>query len=277
MSIDDFQKMFLDSIELESFDIPAGVSEKEEDAYYIAFEELNDVYDQPTKAKRIAGAKKVLKISPYVVDAHLILIREEIKSATDKIDACKKAIELGKTFIGKEAFKEFQGELWYHIPARPMMRGLHCLAMLYAQEKQPEEALNIYEEILSLNENDNQGVRYECLPMMIEFGYMEKAKTLYKKYKNDCSPVWQFLGALLHFKKGFPNKIAEKLLLKANKMNIYLMPFLLGTKKIPKTTNDYYSFGSVEEALDYLADIKEAYSSVDGSLEWVKQVLSTQN
>lgn len=231
---------------------------------------------QKTKASRIKIAKEIIKLSPYIVDAHLLLISEEIKSIPQQIIACQDAIKLGEKFIGNRALKEFSGEMWMHIPARPTMRAIHMLAMLYRDNDQPKESVEAYERILSMNENDNQGVRYECLPLMISLGQIDKAKALYKKYKDDWMSMWQYMGALVNFQKDKPNKTTEKILLSAHEMNKNFAPYLIGSKKIPTGgASSYYSPGDKNEAIDFIEDVYNAYATVDGALDWVKNTLTS--
>lgn len=271
----DLAKVFLDSFSMESLEMESGVSQEEEDDYYEAFERLGEVYDQDTEKEAVAKAKEIVAMSPYMVDARLFLIEFDTPDMADKIAACEEAVRLGEKFVGPRALREYAGELWMHIPARPYMRALGELSELYADANRMEESFAIAEKILTLNENDNQGARHILLPRLIKAQQWDKAKALHTRYKKDYTAMWAFLGALVHYKKGKPNKTAERWVLKGHADNPHFAPFLMGKKKIPSACHEEsYCPGEKSEALCFVKDVYEAYAATDGALGWVSGVLA---
>lgn len=273
-SMEDFAQLFLDSFSMDSFEMESGVSQQEEDAYYEAFDRLGDMYEQGTGKKAVAIAKDILALSPYVVDARLFLIEFDTPDMADKIAACEEAVRLGEKFVGPRALREYAGELWMHIPARPYMRALAELLELYADVNRMEESFAIAEKILTLNENDNQGARYILLSRLIKAQQWDKAKALHTRYKKDYAAMWSFLGALVYYKKGKPNKTAERWMIKGHSNNRHFAPFLMGRKKVPAVCHEEsYSPGDKSEALCFVDDVYTAYAATDGALDWAAGVL----
>ncbi len=106
------------------------------------------------------------------------------------------------------------------------------------------------EEILELNPNDNQGVRYTLFPTYMEEGLVEKAEELLNRYDEGGAHNAYNLLLIEITKNGFTPK-ATKLLKDAKKENKYVPALLTGKKRLPKQLPDYYGFGDENEAVIY--------------------------
>ena len=54
------------------------------------------------------------------------------------------------------------------------------------------------------------------------------------------------------------------------KYNSYVVPYLLGQKRIPRSLPDRIGFGDKNEAVVYVAEFASCWLDADGALEWVK-------
>jgi tetratricopeptide (TPR) repeat protein len=88
--------------------------------------------------------------------------------------------------LGKKAFKEFVPHFWGVLDTRPYMRARFQLAEELREAGQVEDAIEEYEEMLLLNENDNLGVRYHLLPCLFALGRLDEARKLLKRYPGEC-------------------------------------------------------------------------------------------
>lgn len=270
MNLDD--PVFLDSFFMEGLTMPRGISDEESDSYQDAFDLFFEVWKLPTKAKRTAMAKKILKMSPYVLDARLLLIEEDMKDISKKIKACEKAVSLGKKFVGKKALKEFHGEMWGYIDARPMMRAMEQLAELYRENGQDEDSLTLYKDILDMNKNDNQGMRYEVLPFLMENSKWEEARILYSTYEDEYLAMWHYMGALIDYVQGDEDAALKKIK-KGHSQNKHYLPWMLGLKSLPKNSSlpDFYSPGDGREARAFVRDVYDAWNSANGAMVWFRE------
>ncbi|NWK57325.1 hypothetical protein HW115_17020 [Verrucomicrobiaceae bacterium N1E253] len=172
--------------------------------------DLIDPYNAEASNRRHAIA--ATKLDPTCIEAWVSLAdtyQSEIKAEA----AYRKAIELGElefeSFI-KESLSisdkndpEEKSWLWGHHAARPFLMALQGLADIYESQDFYDEAIDMYEHILRLNGNDNQGVRYILLPMYFIHETEEKIESLLSSYPNECSPQWLFSKALYTFQKTY--------------------------------------------------------------------------
>src|SRR6266511_2941019 len=111
-------------------------------------------------ARRVALAREALAISPDCADAYLLLAEETSSSAEEARELLEQGVAAGERALGPEPFEEDVGHFWGILETRPYMRARAALAeTLWALDLR-EEAVEHQRELLRLNPNDNQGLRY---------------------------------------------------------------------------------------------------------------------
>ncbi|MFD2045513.1 SEC-C metal-binding domain-containing protein [Ornithinibacillus salinisoli] len=201
-------------------------------------------------AKRRKLIEEALKINPNSPDAYLLLA-EDANSAKEQGRLLEKAVKAGEKDLGEVFFKENKGHFWMMIETRPYMRAKATYATSLEESGFIQEALKHYEELLELNPNDNQGIRYLLLSIYIELELYEHASKLIKQFEEDETANFLFNNALLsYFTNGLSSK-TRRLLKNANKQNPYVKDYLQGTKHIPAQAFDYIGYGDESEAIVY--------------------------
>lgn len=99
----------------------------------------------------------------------------------------------------------------------------------------------------------------------------ESAK-LHKAY-DDGLADWAWSKTLLSFRTKGDNPESRKALAEALKTNKYVSVYLLGRKKMPKTTSNYISPSDTSEAVAYVENALEAWQVALGSLKWVEKAV----
>jgi tetratricopeptide (TPR) repeat protein len=229
-----------------------------------------DAWETRSAKTRIAMAREALEISPLCAEAYALLAREAAKTDEEKISLCRQAVAAGEEALGKQTFKQDAGMFWGLIETRPYMRALHALAEILWDNSAHEEAIAKMQEMLHLNPNDNQGVRYELLDHLIERGRDGEADSLIKRYKDDSWAGWAYGRALLQFRKSGDTAKSRSLLQKAFECNPYVAEFLTGAKPMPRKLPDFYSGGDVNEAVIYALSGKAVWAASEGATEWLK-------
>ncbi len=249
--------------------LEAPVSEQEElldAAQNLMFEAM----ECTKKSKRLKLTYEALDMSPFCADAYLMLADEVAKDEEQRLDMLLSAASAGEGAMEVLGYEKDVGQYWGIIETRPYMRALHLLGLEYIRRADLGEAKSIFQHMLKLNPNDNQGVRYHLLTLLLQLGKPKDASKLHKKYKDESSAFWGFGGALLAFMEAGEGAVASKKLAEAREINSHVTPYLSGQKKLPKQMPGYYSPGEESEAQSYLVEAMAVWQSVPGALDWLK-------
>jgi tetratricopeptide (TPR) repeat protein len=117
----------------------------------------------------------------------------------ERIAALREAVAAGERSLGEEFFEENRGHFWGITGTRPYMRALSGLAEELLEAGHLEEAIAVYERILELNPNDNQGCRDPLLGACLQAGDLKRAARLQKKYGGDYEAIFQWGLVLQRF------------------------------------------------------------------------------
>ncbi|HEX4086293.1 MAG TPA: hypothetical protein VHY22_15355 [Chthoniobacteraceae bacterium] len=155
-----------------------------------------DAMDADTPERMAALISQALKLDPENVDALLIMATMADFEGEQRIDFLRMIVERGAKRLGKKAFKELVPHFWGFLETRPYMRARQELAEELRAAGRFEEAPVEYAEMLALNENENQGVRYHPLPCLLALNRLEDARSLMKRYADDIK--WNTVFAWCH-------------------------------------------------------------------------------
>ena len=234
-----------------------------------AQEMMYQAWEAPTRAKGIRLARKALKVSENCADAYSFLAETVAKSRAETIDYLEKAVVAGARAIGEKEFEELEGEFWSFFETRPYMRARSSLAQALWWAGRDDEAIAHFWELLRLNPNDNQGIRYLLVLYLIENEDNAAAEKLLEKYEDDASAGWVYPAALLAYRKEGDSPGARKSLSAALGYNPHVPPYLLGTKKFPNELPDYVGIGDDNEAVAYSIEAGAGWKRTRGALEWL--------
>jgi tetratricopeptide (TPR) repeat protein len=232
---------------------------------------MYQVWDETNPGKRITLAHQALAVSPDCADAYVLLAEEAADTVKRAYEYYQQGVEAGRRALGEEYFKEDVGHFWGMLETRPFMRALEGTANLLWNMNRLDEAADTYNEMLRLNPNDNQGVRYSLLNILLTADRIADVKKLLKKYKDEFSSVWQYTQALIEFRaKGAAPK-ADLALQAAIGQNRFVPTYLTGQKRIPNRLPDYIGIGDEREAISYASDHLNHWRRTPGAVEWLKQ------
>jgi tetratricopeptide (TPR) repeat protein len=221
-------------------------------------------------ARRVALAREALAISPDCADAYLLLAEETASSAEEARELLEQGLAAGERALGPEPFEEDVGHFWGILETRPYMRARAALAeTLWALDRR-EEAVQHQRELLRLNPNDNQGIRYRQAEWLLwQEGY-DELDELFAAYEDDAAAAFAFTRALATFRREGDSADARRLLKEARKVNPHVPAYLSGHKKLPKRLPDYVGFGDEGEAVDYAYGAAASWAVVPGALAWLE-------
>jgi tetratricopeptide (TPR) repeat protein len=246
-------------------DGPLSAKEQAQDIAYDAMEA-----ESAAKARKLA--KQALTKDPDCVDALVLLVNLDARTPKEAIEALQKAVAAGERSLGAKFFKENKGYFWGLIETRPYMRALESLARLLRADERNPDAIHIYEKILALNPNDNQGVRDPLLGLYLATNNLEATRKLLEDYKDDDMANFAWGRVLERFLSAdLPGAAAA--LKTARKANHFVELYLSGQKELPKSLPDMYSSGSEEEAALFLDNMLLAWTKHEKAIFWLLEQL----
>lgn len=248
-------------------------NEPQDDAVTLAQEIMYDAWEATDRRRRIALARKALKVSPLCADAYVLLAQETATTEDEATALYRQGVEAGEAALGKAAFDEDVGHFWGLIETRPYMRARQGLAVSLWDSGLRDEAVSHYRDMLRLNPNDNQGIRYLLIDCLLALGDDKEAARLLKRYKDDGAAAWVWSHALLSFRRGGDCAASRKALATAVETNTQVPAYLLGYKKMPLQLPAFITWGGEDEAIAYVDSAAEAWAAAPGALAWVEASL----
>lgn len=242
---------------------------KQGKAQELAYDAMECMHCDDKKVVKLC--KDALKLYPDCVDAQVMLAEIQSESVEDYIQAMKKAVASGRKELGEDCFKNDVGYFWGLLETRPFMRAMGQLADGYRQMGKQgfPKAIEIYEEMLRLNPNDNQGVRYLLIGCYLAQKLYKETENLIEKYKDDSMAVFNWAKVLYcYVTEG--EDAAEKVLKSAIEQNQYVLGFLTGKKSLPQYMPGSYSRGNEDEAIICIDSLDEAWKSHPEAQSWLK-------
>ena len=253
-----------------------------------------DAWELAMLRDRVTLARLALRIDPDCADAYNILAEETARTPTEKQALYEQAMLVGERSLGPELFVQEVGSFWGLVETRPYMRARFALAEIRWQQGDHRAAIAHFQELLRLNPNDNQGVRYVLASCLLEVGDGAGFAALVSRWHRilaaDAPPgarkdpaiddyesaMWLYPRALAAFRTHGAGPEADRALARALKRNRYVPAYLLGRRKPPKTVPAMYSPGSNEEAICYLDMGMRSWQSTPSALDWLAQQIQRQ-
>ncbi len=270
-------KAYLDNMMQQGGQIPKA---SPKNAVQFAQDIMYEAWESDKSKERIKLAEEALSISSDCADAYNLLA-EESGTIEEAKELYQKGVEAGRRMLGEEMFQEVlekgeEGHFWGYTPSRSYMRArvgfMECLWGL----GECEEAILHAKEMLKLNANDNQGIRYVLMAYLMDLKkYDEVEKLLNAGSADDCTAEWFYTRALLAFVKGGDSKKAERELKTALRENFYVVEYLTEKKKIPRNLPDRITLGGEDEGFCYADRYLNAWKNVPGAIDWLKNKLTS--
>lgn len=237
-----------------------------------AQEVIYRAWSASSRAQRIKLARQALTLSPDCADAYVLLAEENTETPAEARALYEAGMKAGERTLGKETFRELKGQFWGFHETRPYMRARYGLAQVLWHLGETQEAVTHLKDMLRLNPNDNQGVRYFLANLLLETGDDVGLGKLLVQYKDDWSANWKYTQALLAFRTEGSSERAATLLKEAIQFNPHVPAYLLGHKKLPKQMPPYISPGQESEAMDYVVDATLIWMKTEGALLWLRGI-----
>ncbi len=225
-----------------------------------ALDLIYNALEEPNPKKQVKLAQDALLLDPDCADAYNILAENAATSTKEMAYYYEQGMRAGERELGEEGFEEYKGHFWGYVPTRPYMRAKKGFADMCLEMHNVQEAIKQYKELLELNPDDNQGVRYSLLIACLEVGDWKPAEALIRKY-DESSAVFDFSRVIVEYGMKPKSTKLPELVRDAHNTNKHVVPLLLGKTKLPPNMPDYYGFGDKNEAVMYVHMAKHLWQS----------------
>ncbi len=244
-------------------------TDSEADPLRLAQELIYDAWEEPRASRRVKLAKRALGISKLCADAHVILA-EEARSPIAARQHYQRGVTAGERALSRKGLKSFAGRFWGILDTRPYMRARAGLALCLWEYGERDEAIGHCQDMLRLNPNDNQGMRYALASWLLAVRDHESLTKLLDDYHGDGAAPWPYTRSLLALRKG-DELGAHAALREGWRCNPHVPAFLIGTKPVPSQASAYFTLGAPDEAADYARENREQWASTPGALKWLAE------
>lgn len=244
--------------------VPTTPLEEAQEVIYQALE--------TTGERRLVLALKALTISADCADAYVL----QAEVATDLGTARRlyeQGMAAGERALGPQTFRTHVGHFWGLTETRPYMRARQGLAVVLWRLGERRAAAAHLQDMVRLNPNDNQGLRYDLASWLIVLGDDPALEQLFAAYPDEASAQWAYTRALHVYRQHGATPAATKALRAALRMNPHVPVFLLGVKPFPTNTPGYDRLGDEHEAVVYLREAVDAWLETPGAVEWLADVV----
>ena len=227
-----------------------------------ADEIVMQAWEATTPGESVKLARKALSIDLNAIDAYNIL-GIHAASLAERIALFREAC-----LIGEELFAPLLDDedmaWWGFMGTRPWMRAQHNLGLALIEAQDLDGATSVLKFLILLNQNDNQGIRYLLLQICAETGNYDDCRILFGIYPDDSSIEFPATRLLIELSKPKPRKKLTPLLAEIDSSNSHLLAALKKAAKSGKwpapSRSDYVTLGSKQQANDYVATFKGAWS-----------------
>ena len=219
--------------------------------------------------------KGVLAEMPDHLDAihHLAIVLSERDLIEQAHNLWVQAVGIGRKAFPREF--ELGGDRleWGWLENRPFLRCLHGLALAKYDNGEVEEALRLFQELLSLNPNDNQGVRALAVIALFGLGRLEDVLKLTERYRDDILPEVLYGRALALFKLGRHRQATMALKEAVEELPLVRKELLKKRHRLPgKAMRDSIVVDGADQAYYYWEHSGRFWAGDPKATEWLRGI-----
>lgn len=230
---------------------------------------MYQAFEEPDVRRRVQLAGKALDICPDCADAY-VLLAENTHDHKAALELYEKGVQAGERAIGASGFKQNAGHFWGVLETRPYMRARFGLANELWTAGRRQESIRHMQEMLQLNPNDNQGVRYTLAGFLLGEKRDDDLAQLLRLFPEEGSATWAYTKALLAFRRQGDSAQTRQLLQAAVKANKHVPEYILDRERLPEGQPSYYSPGDKSEAVMYLGISLRNWRETPGAVTWMR-------
>ena len=213
---------------------------------------------------------------PHHIDAihHLSLLYREQGRETEAYIYCQAAVGIGLHALPQKFSWKTARLEWPWLENRPFLRAYHSLGVWNLDNARYDEAIEIFRRLLSVNPNDNQGVRHLLPHCWFEKNAPARIVTHCRKYRDDIAPEILYSEALALVRLGRNEEARTALEHCVAELPLVGRELLKKRHRRPKSVLEgYISPGGADQAYYYWKEFGKYWSETESALELLRQVM----
>ena len=205
---------------------------------------------------------------------HWALVRNQLGDMDTAKVLLEQAVSMGKkAFLQNFVIGEDLLE-WGFLDNRPFLRCMYGLGFILLKTGDFEHANKIFMEMLSLNPNDNQGVRANAVNTLFHLAEPKEVLKVCSLYPQDTMPDTLYGKALAFFQLGNMEKAGSALRQAIKYLPKAAKELVKTAHKKPKILREGCVIaGGDDQAYEYWNKNNVHWESCIGSIDWVRAVL----
>lgn len=223
---------------------------------------MTEAWEAEKPAERVKLARQALNVDADAIDAYNIL---GIHAAThaESVALFREAVRIGERLF-KPVLDDPEMEWWGFLGTRPWMRAQHNLGLALLNLGDRQDAIAVFARLLSLNPNDNQGIRDVLLKLYCETGDFSACREILQTYAEDGSITFTATALLVDLATRKKIDFAKHFQAIRNSNEFALPMLVLAAREgkwppSPKLQEGYVQLGSKVEAALYVCEFREAW------------------
>ena len=228
---------------------------------------IDTALEAPTASKRVAAARKALKLKPDAVEACVIL-GLHMTNASERIALLREGARIGAAQWAKEIEQPPKRFFWKEFETRAYMRAVYNLALTLWACGDQIEAVRLADDLIRINPEDNLGCRFLGLAWHPVLGNWERVEALLAEYEEE-RVEYAYARCLNTFRR---RGDTVRDLATALKLNSHVPGLLTGWPSRYDSDAMLVAPGSQEEAANYVEHNRDAWKAVPGAIAWLTDV-----
>ena len=231
-------------------------------------------WEKKSARGRSRAAQSALSISTEAPDAYLLLAHDS-ETWAEALQFEAEALAAATRLMERLSFNPDEETYWDAVSTRPYMRVRFAIGYSRWRSGTREEAREHFQELIRLNPEDNQGVRYVLAAILLEQGEDGEAQRLMARYYEDSHCYWYYNKTLLQFRRKGDHASTRDLLRQALHRNPFVPTHLLNKHPFDSWELDAVEAGEESEAIEYFQLYREAWRMTPGALDWFAKATSS--
>jgi hypothetical protein len=222
--------------------------------------------EDPEERARVVD--EALGHDPYCPEAMLAMADLQ-PDDRERLDLIAIARHIAGRRLGEELFERERGNFWTLPETRTYMLATYQLSAAYWAEDDGERCVELAQELLSLNPNDDQGVRHQLTGCYLTLQSPEGARMVREAYPDD--PLGLFPWALVLEQFQLKDEPAAALALATAREHCPKVErYLLAPDELPPCPPSWEP-GTEDEAILIATVLGEAWEQTPGALRWLRE------